>query len=369
MAERALDTRWRLFLSYLAVILPLVAVLSLAIRSIGIRAVSAHMMNMPGSSHMSQMMTEDLERAITAGLNQAVLWSGLSAIGAALIASLLVSGWIMRPLRHMAEVSTRIANGKYSERVAYEASDEIGRFAAAFNNMASKLQKTEEVRRELLGTISHEIRTPLANIQGYMQGLMDGVVPAGMETYDLVRREAARLSRLVSDVERLSRLEAGGEIIQPQVLDVRQTLETAVSSLCPIFLQSGVSLELRPPATQLEMWADPDKVAQIMGNLLSNSLRYTSPGGRVLVTARAKASMIEVAVEDDGIGIPADDLPHVFERFYRVDRSRSQGGGGSGIGLAVVKALVEQMGGSVRAESDQGVFTRFTFTLPRRPAA
>jgi histidine kinase len=191
----------------------MVVALSLAVRSIGIRAVSSHMAGMPGSS---TMMAADLERAVTDGLNQAVLWGGLAAIVAAVIASYLVSGWITRPLRHMAEVSARIADGNYDERVAYESSDEIGRFAKAFNNMANKLQKTEEVRRELLGTISHEIRTPLATIEGYMQGLMDGVVPAEPETYELVRREASRLSRLVSDVERLSRLEAGGELIRPQ---------------------------------------------------------------------------------------------------------------------------------------------------------
>lgn len=362
MRQKAINTRWRLFFSYLVIILTLVVALSLAVRSIGIRAVSSHMAGMPGSS---TMMAGDLEKAVTAGLNQAVLWGGLAAVVAAVIASYLVSGWITRPLRQMAEISARIADGNYDERVAYESSDEIGRFATAFNNMASKLQKTEEVRRELLGTISHEIRTPLATIEGYMQGLMDGVVPAEPETYDLVKREASRLSRLVNDVERLSRLEAGGELIRPQMLKVDQAIEDVLSSLRPLLLHAGISLDFSRPDPRLEMWADPDKFRQILGNLLTNSLRYTPAGGRVLVTSEGKGSMVYLVVEDNGSGIPAEDLPHVFERFYRVDKSRSHQGGGSGIGLAVVKALVEQMGGSIKAESDPGVFTRFTFFLPR----
>lgn len=362
MHDKALNSRWRLFFSYLAIILALVVVLSLAVRSIGIRAVAAHMSGMPGSS---AMMAGDLEKAVTAGLNQAVLWGAVAAVVAAVIASLLVSGWITRPLRQMAEVAGRIAGGDYAERVAYESGDDIGRFAGAFNNMAGQLQKTEEVRRELLGTISHEIRTPLATIEGYMQGLMDGVIPAEPETYDLVRRESSRLSRLVNDVERLSRLEAGGELIRPEQLRVAEVVEGVVSSMRPLFDQAGLSLVTNLQEPRLEVWADPDKFAQILGNLLSNSLRYTPAGGRVQVGAEAKESVVLFAVEDNGIGIPSEDLPHVFERFYRVDKSRSQAGGGSGIGLAVVKALVEQMGGSIGAESAPGRLTRFTFVLPR----
>jgi len=360
--EKAINTRWRLFFSYLAIILALVVTLSLAVRSIGIRAVASHMAGMPGSS---AMMASDLERAVTAGLNQAVLWGALAAVVAAVIASFLVSGWITRPLRQMAEVAGRIAGGDYVERVAYESGDDMGRFAGAFNNMAGQLQKTEEVRRELLGTISHEIRTPLATIEGYMQGLMDGVIPAEPETYELVRREASRLSRLVNDVERLSRLEAGGELIKPQKLNVAEAVERVVSSLQPLFAQAELPLVVDLPESQLEVWADPDKLTQILGNLLTNSLRYTPEGGKVQVAAKAEDPLVVFRVEDSGIGIPSEDLPHVFERFYRVDKSRSQAGGGSGIGLAVVKALVQQMGGSIKVESTPGTLTRFTFTLPR----
>jgi signal transduction histidine kinase len=180
-----------------------------------------------------------------------------------------------------------------------------------------------------------------------------------------VRREAARLGRLVTDMERLSRLEAAAEAIRPREVDVAQAVEAVVAPLRPEFSDSGLSLVvdcLEPCPT---MWADPDKFAQILGNLLSNSLRYTPRGGTIKVIVRVRDRMVAFAVEDDGIGIPGEDLPHIFERFYRVDKSRSASGGGSGIGLAVAKALTEQMGGSIEAESLPGTFTRFTFLLPR----
>jgi histidine kinase len=358
------NTRWRLFLSYVAVIVILVAVLSVAVRSLAVRAVNAHMDGMMGMSGSGGMMG-DFESAVSSGVNEAILWGALAAVVAAAIASYLVSGWIMRPLGQMAEAADRIAAGDFEQRVSYEAGDEIGRFATAFNDMAGQLQKTEDLRQELLGTISHEIRTPLANIEGYMQGLMDGVVPSEPETYELVRREAARLGRLVTDVERLSRLEAGAEAIAPRELAVVETVENVVAPLRPQFAHSDLSLVVACAEPCPSVWADPDKFAQILGNLLSNSLRFTPAGGVVKVEIEARGAIVAFAVEDTGVGIPAEDLPHVFERFYRVDKSRSSSGGGSGIGLAVAKALTEQMGGSIKVESVPGSYTRFTFSLPR----
>jgi signal transduction histidine kinase len=352
-SRRGVNTRWRLFFSYFAIIAVLVIALSFAVRETGVEVVKAHMAEMPGAS---AILAKDLERAITDGLDEALLWSGLAAMVAAILASFVVSGWITRPLRHMAEV-------------AGQSGDEIGRFARSFNEMAGRLETTEEMRRDLLGTISHELRTPLATIDGYMQGLMDGVIPGEPATYELVRHEASRLSRLVVNIERLSRLEAGGETIRLQTVNAAEAVEATVSALHPLFSQAEIALAASAEDPLLEVRADPDKLAQILGNLLSNSLRYTPAGGSVLVAVKSEDDHAVFAVEDNGVGIPANDLPHVFERFYRVDKSRSQAGGGSGIGLAVVKALVQQMGGTVRAESLPGVLTRFTFTLPRPRAS
>lgn len=360
-----MSTRWRLFFSYLAVIVVLVIVLSLAVRSLAIHAVTSHVAGMGRGGGMRYLMTAEIQAAISAGVNQGVLWGAAAAVVAAVIASYLVSGWITRPLAHMADVAGKIASGDFGQRVTHSGRDEIGRFAVAFNDMAGQLEQTEALRRELLGTISHEIRTPLANIEGYMQGLIDGVVPEEPETYELVRREAARLSRLVTDVERLSRLEAGAEPINPRQMNAAEAVEAVASSLRPQFANAGLSLDIDCAGPCPSVWADPDKFAQILGNLLSNSLRYTPREGAVRVAVRAEDAMVAFAVEDNGIGIPAADLPHIFERFYRVDKSRSSAGGGSGIGLAVVKALVQQMGGSIVAESVPGESTRITFRLPR----
>lgn len=358
-----MSTRWRLFFSYLAVIVVLIAVLSIAVRSLAIRSVNAHMGGMMGSS--SGMMGGDIQGAVSSGVNEAILWGALAAVIVAIVASYLVSGWITRPLAHMAEVAGQIAGGDLRQRVSHPANDEIGKFATAFNDMAGQLQQTEEIRQELLGTISHEIRTPLASIEGYMQGLMDGVVPAEAETYELVRREAARLGRLVTDVERLSRLEAGAEAIKPRELAVSEIVEAVVAPLRPQFALAGISFSVDCSVPCPHIWADPDKFTQILGNLLSNALRYTPCAGAVKVAVRAWERMVAFTVEDNGIGIPGVDLPHVFERFYRVDKSRSSSGGGSGIGLAVAKALTQQMGGSIGVESVPGQYTRFTFLLPQ----
>jgi signal transduction histidine kinase len=198
-----------------------------------------------------------------------------------------------------------------------------------------------------------------------MQGLMDGVIPAEPATYELVRREAARLGRLVTDVERLSRIEAGVEANNPDALSPIEAVESVIAPLRPQFAHSQIELtaECREPCPKV--WADPDKFAQILGNLLSNALRFTPAGGSVRVGVEPRDTMVAFVVEDNGIGIPASDLPHVFERFYRVDKSRSGAGGGSGIGLAIARQLTQQMGGSIQAESVPGSYTRFSFLLPR----
>jgi signal transduction histidine kinase len=358
------STRWRLFLSYLAVIVTLVVVLSVAVRSLAVHAVNSHMMG-GGMGMGGGMMGGDIQRAVTAGINEGILWGALAAIVAAGIASYLVSGWLTRPLGQMAQAAGQIAAGDFRQRVAYESRDDVGRLATAFNDMAGQLQKTEELRQELLGTISHDIRTPLATIEGYMQGLMDGVIPAEPETYDMIKREAARLGRLVTDVERLSRIEAGAEPITPEELSPLEIVEGVMAPLRPRFEHAGIGLsaDCSPPCPNI--WADPDKFAQVLGNLLSNALRFTPAGGAVKVSVEVRDRMVAFMVEDNGIGIPASDLPHVFERFYRVDKSRSTSGGGSGIGLAIARQLTQQMGGSIEAESMPGRFTRFTFLLPR----
>jgi two-component system sensor histidine kinase BaeS len=343
--------RWKLLVSHLVVLGVGLLVASLAFRGVAVRAVTSQMGGMMGS--MMPGVVSDLRGAVSTGVQEAILVSVVVAGAVAVLASLVVALWITRPLRHMADAARRIANGQYGQRVAYQAADEIGEFTGAFNDMASRLEATERLRSELLATVAHELRTPLTNIEGYMEGLLDGVVDPEPATYEMVRKEAGRLSRLVGDIQRLSRLEAGVERLDPR--------------LRPRFEQKDLTLTLDLPDSLPAVWVDGDKLQQVLLNLLTNAYRYTPERGSVSVHVRDSGGGLRFAVTDTGIGVPPDDLPHIFERFYRVDKSRSTAGGGAGIGLAVVKSLVEQSGGTIGAESYPGRGTTVWFTLPSSP--
>jgi signal transduction histidine kinase len=198
-----------------------------------------------------------------------------------------------------------------------------------------------------------------------MEGLIDGVIPEDPETYQLVHREASRLSRLVTDLERLSRVEAGVESVESLPLDPAVSVREAVERLRPQFEGKGLGLETEIGHELPMVLGDEDKLMQILVNLLGNSFQYTPTGGRVVVRVRAEKVAVRFEIADTGIGIPPEDLPHIFERFYRVDKSRSAAGGGAGIGLAIAKGLVERMGGAIRAESGPGNGTKISFLLRR----
>jgi len=370
--------RTKLFLGFLSVIAVVVAVVAVLVRQVAAGAVSSHMGGMMNG--MGGMMA-DLDAAVTRGVTEALLLGALAAVVVAGVASYLLSGFLTRTIGEMAVAARRIAAGDYDHRVAHPADDEIGRFADAFNDMAERLAETERIRRELLATISHELRTPLTNIQGYMEGLMDGVVVEEPATYQLVHREAARLSRLVADVESLSRVEAGAERIVPRSLDAGRVAREVVDRLRPQFEQKPVALSVEIDSETPPVWADEDRLVQVLMNVVGNAYKYTPPEGTVVLrvgpetpvagSSERRGPALPISgpavlfeVRDSGIGIPEEDLPHVFERFYRVEKSRSVTGGGLGIGLAVVKSLVEQMGGRVRVESERGSGTRMLIALP-----
>jgi Signal transduction histidine kinase len=353
--------RWKLFAAQLATLALVLAAVLLSVRLVAISAVYNHMESM--ATGTVAHMTLDLRHAVISGINEAMVVGTLGAMIGALVASFGAASILTRPLRGAAEAAEQIASGDYSQRVNYTRRDEIGEFAAAFNNMAEQLEETEALRRELLATISHELRTPLTNIQGYLEGLLEGVIPEGPGTYQLLHGEAVRLSRLVGNIDRLSRLEAGIELVEPRSVATREAVRRAVDGITPRFEQKGVTLTMESTEPLLPVWADPDKLSQVLGNLLTNSLVYTPRDGEATVSVTGSEGRVHFAVKDTGIGIPANDLPHIFERFYRVDRSRSSTTGGAGIGLAVVRELVTRMGGAVAAESVLGEGTTMSFWL------
>ena len=322
------------------------------------------MMQQP--SEMERMMGS-VGRAFGMTLLYSLLVAGAVAAVTAALSSLFVSRRIANPLRRMSAATRRIAAGRYGERVPVGEPDELGILSENFNSMAASLEEAERKRLELIGDVSHELRTPLSTLQGYMEGLMEDVVEPSDETWALLYGEAERMRRLVDDLRRLSQAEAKQLDLHPTAVSPGKVVRTATERMAPLFDEKGVDLASTVSEDLPQVLADGDRVVQVLTNLLGNALRHTPKGGQVSVETEVRGDSVIFGVEDTGEGIAPEHLPHVFERFYRAEksRSRSEDRGGSGLGLAISKALVEAMGGSVYAESpgiDKGA--KFSFSLP-----
>lgn len=363
--------KWRLLATYILVVAVCIGVVIAITRQLTLTIYNSR------HAEMQEMMARGehpmapdqnrvalIEEAFRNAVNEALFWGGLIAVMLAVIISLLISRRITRPIHDMAAVTERIAEGDYSRRVDLRSRDEIGSLARSLNRMAERLDESEQTRRELIGNIAHELRTPLTSISGYMEGLADGVVPASGETWELLGREAQRLSRLVDDLQKLSRAEAGQEMFDIVSLPVAPFLERIISKMKPQFGEKGIDLSLEVNDGIPAVLADEDKLEQVLVNLIDNAFRYTEAGGRVLVGADAGRDGVEIRVTDTGIGIDPDDLPYIFERFYRAEKSRSREQGGSGIGLTIAKRYVESLGGTIAARSEGRSGAVFTVVLP-----
>jgi histidine kinase len=374
-----LDLRTKLFLSNLAVLLVGVVVLLIVAQLSLPDAYSRHMGMMNGQGNVSGtgMMGTGAGRGLAgagqatylnfrSGFYEALAWAGLAALAMAILASLFISRSLAAPLRTMMGASHRVAEGHYSERVPAGGSDELGQLASSFNSMAEKLEHVETMRRRLIGDVAHEMRTPLTAIKGWMEGLVDGILPASTQIFEQVAAETERLSRLSDDLQELSRVESGSVALELGPVSLPELSETAHKRLARTYAAKDVALTLNLPATFPPVRADTDRLLQVLTNLLNNALQYTPSGGSVSLSAERRGHEVFVRVADTGIGITPEHLPYLFDRFYRVDKSRSrQAGGGSGIGLTISRHLVEAQGGRIWVESaGEGQGSTFTFTLP-----
>ncbi|NIM95402.1 MAG: HAMP domain-containing protein [Anaerolineales bacterium] len=369
---------WKIFISYLVVILVLIIVIVSAAMFVAPSAFDRHLtameqMTMEDSSSDGEVadLEADLFENFRVAINESLRLATIAAFIAAVTVSIFVSRRIVAPIRDMMNASQRIADGHYDERVdlpggiAGGDTDELGQLALSFNQMAEKLEHTEEMRRQLIGDVAHELRTPLTTIQGSMEGLIDGILPADEETYQNVYREASRLQKLVRDLQELSRVEDGVALIEPKPVKISELSKIACSQLERQYLEKGVELIDEVEDDLPLVMADEDRIGQVLLNLLGNGLQYTPTDGWVRITARRLGEFVEISVEDSGIGIDPEDIPHLFTRFYRVDKSRSRVGGGSGIGLTIAKHLVETSGGRIWVKSSGvGKGSTFSFTLP-----
>jgi two-component system, OmpR family, sensor histidine kinase BaeS len=336
------------------------AAIGLLILSAGVAVVGAdaftQLMMQAGESaeHARQMYDDSVTRVVVAATIVAVLASvGLAALFARMLA---------RPLAEIGEAARRIADGDYAARVPRAGPEEVASLADSFNQMAASLQRQEEMRRDFIANAAHELRTPLTNLQGYLEALRDGVITADRATYESLQEEADRLVRLSRSLDALAEGDSDTRGLRLTELDLAMAIRGAIDLATPSMERAHLRLETEVPAA-LPARADPDRLAQVLANLLSNAVRYTPAGGVITVRAERRPGDVLVSVSNTGDGIPAEDLDRVFERFYRVEKSRDRARGGAGIGLAIVKQLVESLGGRVGAESRDGL-TRFWFSIP-----
>lgn len=324
-----------------------------------------HMQGMMGG--VVPLMMGTAEQSFLQGINSSLWLAAAIGIMVAIILSLALSQRLTAPLRRLTTGARRIAGGDLSQRVEEHSKDEIGELALAFNSMAQSLQQKEQARRQLLADLAHELRTPLTIIQGNLEAMLDGVKSPTPQEIASIHQESLLLSRLVTDLRDLSLAEAGKLKLERSATSLASLVNAEIASLMPQteLQQCSLRAELAPDLPPALI--DPDRIRQVLHNLLTNSLRYTLLGGSIRVGARrleAPDSKILVWVSDTGSGIAAEDLPHIFDHFYRADKSRQRASGGSGIGLAIVKQFVEAHGGKVWAESEMGKGSTFYFTLP-----
>jgi signal transduction histidine kinase len=361
----------KIFLSYLVVIIVGMIVLATAAEFAIPSAFDRHLSSMDTMMDGSMMMNTDLFNNFQAASNQTLFLAGSAAFIVAVFISLIISRQLVTPIREMMLASQHISEGHYQERVnipggsSHEETDELGQLAMSFNRMADNLERTESLRRQLIGDVAHELRTPLTTIKGSMEGLVDGVLPNEIKTFQQIYREADRLQRLVNDLQELSRVENGVFELKSKPIPPYKLMELVIDRLARQFEEKGVTLISNLDKNLPPVLADEDRITQVVINLVGNALQYTPSGGNVTIDGEKVDGKVCIAVSDTGVGIRLEHIPQIFDRFYRVDKSRSRAGGGSGIGLTIAKHLVEAHGGKIWAESpgpDQG--SKFSFTLP-----
>jgi two-component system OmpR family sensor kinase/two-component system sensor histidine kinase BaeS len=292
------------------------------------------------------------------------LLTGLAITGVALGIGLFLSRSMSRPLTDLTQATQAVSAGNLDIRVPTRYPGEMGELAIAFNTMAEDLDRADKIRRNLTADVAHELRTPLSVIRGKLEGVLDGVYPATPEHLEPVLDEAKILTHLVEDLRLLSMAETGQLKLEKRSLDLGDLLRDAQVNFGPQASDRGVTLALDLPAELPKVPADWRRINQVLGNLLANALRHTPQGGHVTLSAAVDPGGITINVADSGVGIAPEDLPYIFERFWRGEKSRSRASGGSGLGLAIAKQLVEMHGGEIGADSIPGTGSRFWFTLP-----
>lgn len=326
------------------------------------------------AGYFSSLMKEyhidpiDSHRMFLTAIHRYLISATLIALALAFVLNYLMTRKLLRPLMQMSVITRQVASGNYRERVDVVTADEVGQLAQSFNRMADSLEKIEQLRKNMVADMAHELRTPLSNIRGGLEALNDGVVPPTRETFAVLEKESLRLVRLVDDLQQLARADAAKAYLDRKEISLHEQLQQIVGLYRYNLQKKGLSVEwhLEPSAGIVS--ADRDKLLQAIRNLIDNAWKYSPPQGTITISTSRVHDGIKTVIANQGEAIDEQSLPFIFERFYRAERSRSRDVGGAGIGLAIVKELIEAHGGQVGAESDPA-WTRIWFTLPSLPSS
>ena len=305
-------------------------------------------------------------QAFLSQVRLSLIWAAVLAALLALVLGVLFSRLLTAPLARLTRAAQAVTGGDLSQRVAVAAGDkdEIGSLGVAFNEMTASLAEAETLRKNLVADVSHELRTPLSIVQGNLQAILDGVYPLEMAQVASLYEETRLLTHLVDDLHDLALADAGQLRLERAPVDLVSLARAAVGQFGPAAEAAGLELALETGEAPPVIEGDADRLAQVLRNLLGNALRHTQAGGRVTVRVARSGEQVQVQVADTGSGIAPDDLPHVFDRFYRGEKGRSRRGGGAGLGLAIARQLVVVHGGQITVASQPGQGTTFTLMLP-----
>lgn len=322
-----------------------------------------YQLNKVGVVEIGTYAMNEHDKAFIDTFTDVLIGVGIFSLIFALIVGTFMSKRISSPISRVISAARSISNGYYSERINQKSNTrEINLLTSTVNQLAESLENQEALRKRLTGDVAHELRTPLATLQSHMEAMIDGIWEPDAERLKSCHEEIVRISKMVGDLEKLTRYENESLILNREKFDIAELIKRLIQNFESEFLNKGLKIEFEGHSS--EIWADKDKISQVIVNLLSNALKYTPQGGSVIVNVISSGESVRITVNDNGPGIPKEDLPYIFERFYRADKSRNRLTGGSGIGLTISKAIVTAHGGTIEVKSREGQGTEFTVLLP-----
>jgi len=299
-------------------------------------------------------------------INRILLYGALIGAVIALLVGIFLSRTLTRPIRELTRATHAVSEGDLSQQVPVRSNDELGELAQAFNRMSSELSRSVNTRKQMTADIAHELRTPLSLILGHAEAVHDGVLPPSRENFEIIREEAGRLEHLVNDLRILSLADAGELSINPQMVEPDRLLQEVAAIYQYQTQRKNLTLDLEIASPLADIEVDPGRMTQVLTNILDNALRHTPEGGRIVLSAKDLDDQVELAIQDSGPGLKAEDINRIFDRFYRTDSSRQRQDGGSGLGLAIARSIVQAHGGQLSAESDEGKGLKVIVRLPKK---